>query len=148
LFLGSGAAFAAAQQVKPVSVPEKTLAARLLTYETPALAKPPLANRCSNALAIVHVVVDTGGKVDSAEYVSGFPELKEPALAVVRQWTYKPYVVKGKPVAVETQASIFYLGNGESRPMYAPDGKGGAKGGSMIPLPPGCGPGPQIKRKN
>jgi hypothetical protein len=137
-----------AQETKPLAVPEKTMAARLQTFETPPLSKPPLANRCSNALAVVHVVVDTDGKVTSADFVSGFPELKDPALAAVRRWVYKPYGVDGKPVAVETQASVFYLGDGESMPMYVPDGKGGTRGGNMIPLPPGCGPGPQIKRPN
>jgi len=124
------------------------MAAKLQTYETPTLSKPPLASRCSNALAVVRVVVDTDGQVTSAGFVSGFPDLKDPALAAVRRWLYKPYVVDGKPVAVESQASVFYLGDGESMPMYVPDGKGGVKGGTMIPLPPGCGPGPQIKRPN
>lgn len=146
LLLCGGAAFAVAKEAKPLAIPEKTMAARLQTYQTPPLSKPTSANRCSNALAIVRVVVDTDGKVSSADYVSGFPELKDPALAAVRRWSYKPHVVDGKAVVVETQASVFYLGDGESMPMYVPDGKGGTKGGNMIPLPPGCGPGPQIKR--
>jgi hypothetical protein len=137
---------AAAQETKPLTIPEKTMAARLQTYETPPLSEPTSTNLCSSALAIVRVVVDTDGKVSSADYVSGFPELKDPALAAVRRWSYKPYVVEGKPVVVETQASVFYLGDGESMPMYVPDGKGGTKGGNLIPLPPSCGPGPQIKR--
>jgi Gram-negative bacterial TonB protein C-terminal len=149
LFVSSAAAAAAvAQDTKPIVVPEKTMAARLLTYETPALSKPMSTNRCSNALAVAHVVVDADGKVSSAEYVSGYSELKDPTLAAVRRWSYKPYVVDGKPAVVETQASVFYLGDGESMPMYVPDGKGGTKGGNMIPLPSGCGAGPQIKRQN
>lgn len=32
-------------------------------------------------------------------------------------------------------------------PMYVPDGNGGVKGGSIIPLPPGCGPEPQLARQ-
>ena len=148
LFLCTATASAGAQDTMPIAVLEKTMAARLQTYETPALAKPTSAVRCSNALAVVHVVVDEAGKVSSADYVSGYEELKDPALAAVRRWTYKPYTVGGKPVVVETQASVFYLGDGESMPMYTPDGKGGTKGGNMLPLPPGCGSGPQIKRQN
>jgi hypothetical protein len=136
-----------AQDVKPLAVPEKTMAARLQTYETPSLSKPTSSNRCSNALAVVHVVIDTDGKVSSADYVSGYSALKDPALAAVQRWSYEPYSVEGKTVVVETRASVFYLGDGESIPMYVPDGKGGVKGGNMIPLPPGCGPGPQIKLK-
>jgi hypothetical protein len=138
----------AAQDTKPTVLPEKTIAARLLVYATPPLSKPTSAKHCSNALAIVRVIVDVDGKVSSADYVSGYEELKESALATVRLWSYKPYIADGKPVVVETRASIFYLGDGESMPMYAPDGKGGAKGGNMLPLPSDCGPGPQIKRSN
>ena len=148
LFVFSGSAAAVAQETKPIVVPEKTMAARLLTYETPALSKPTSTNRCSNALAIAHVVVDVDGKVSSAEYVSGYSEFKDPTLAAVRQWSYKPYAVDGKPIVVETQASVFYLGDGESMHVYLPDGKGGTKGGNMISLPSGCGRGPQIKRQN
>src|ERR1700679_3953081 len=129
LFLFSAAATAVAQDTKTIVVPEKTMAAWLLTYETPALPKPTSTNRCSNALAVARIVVDTDGKVSNAEYVSGYPELKDPVLAAVRRWSYKPYVVDGKPEIVETQASVFYLGDGESMPMYVPDGKGGTKGG-------------------
>ncbi len=94
------------------------MAARLQTYETPTLSKPPLAGRCSNALAVVHVVVGADGKVSNTGYVSGFEELKDPTLAAVRRWSYKPYTVGDNPVVVETQASVFYLGDGESMPMY------------------------------
>jgi len=147
LSLGCSAVFAWAQDTEPLAVPEKIMAARLQTYETPALSKPISANRCSNALAVVHVVIDADGKVSSADYLSGYSELKGPALAAVRRWSYKPYSADGIPVVVETHASVLYLGDGEARPMYVPDGKGGAKGGNMIPLPPGCGPGPEIKRQ-
>jgi hypothetical protein len=147
LFLCCSAVCALARDTKPIAVPEKTMAARLQMYETPVLSKPAMANRCSNALAIVHVVVDVDGKVSSASYVSGFSELKDPALDAVRRWSYKPYTVDGKPVVAETQASVFYLGDGESMPMYVPDGKGGTKGGNVLPLPPGCRPGPQITRQ-
>jgi hypothetical protein len=136
------------KNTKPYVVPEKTMAARLQTYETPALSKPTLANRCSNALAVVQVVIDTDGKVRSADFVSGYSELKDPALAAIARWSYEPYTVEGKPVVVETHASVFFLGDGESMPMFVPDGKGGVKGGQQIPLPVNCGPGPQFKRQN
>jgi hypothetical protein len=131
----------------PVVVPEKTMAAHLVNYATPNLSKPPSTNRCSNALAVVKVFVDEHGKVTGVEYLSGYEELKEPALAAVKEWLYKPYLVGSHPVAVETQASIFYLGDGESLPMYLPDGKGKVKGGNILPLPAGCSSGPQIKRE-
>jgi hypothetical protein len=78
--------------------------------------------------------------------VSGLDELRELAVAAVKQWVYKPYLVKGKAVSVSTKASIFYLGDGSAQPMFIPDGKGGIKGGMSLPLPADCGSGPNIKR--
>ncbi len=145
LLLSWGALQAMAQELVSVAVPEKTMAAQLQRYETPALLAPTSNNRCSNALAVVHVVVDLSGSVRSVDYLSGYPELKVPALAAVRQWLYRPYMVGGKPVVVETRASIFYLGDGKAMPMFVPDGKGGTTGGNVLPLPDGCGHGIQIK---
>ena len=136
-----------AQETTPVTVPEKAMASRLLSYPTPKLIQPTSSNRCSNAMAIVHAFINEDGTVRSVEYASGYSELKEAALAAVRQWIYKPYQLNGRPVSVDTKVSIFYLGDGSSLPMYTPDGKGGVKGGNMIMLPAGCGSGPQIKRQ-
>src|ERR1700752_201993 len=87
----------------PMVVPEKVMAARLSNFATPTLSKPPIANRCSNAVAILKVAVDKDGKVNNVEFVSGFDELREPAMAAVKEWGYKPYEVKGHAVSVKTQ---------------------------------------------
>lgn len=62
------------------------------------------------------------------------------------QWTYKPFEQNGRAVAVRSRVSLFDLGDGESFPMYSPDGKGGVKGDNLLPLPAGCGTGPTIVR--
>jgi hypothetical protein len=130
----------------PLVVPEKVMAARLSNFVVPVVSKPPLTNRCSNALAMLTVDVDQGGRVSNVTFLSGFEELRDSAMTAVKQWVYRPYKQHGHAIAVETRVSIFYLGDGESFPMYSPDGRGGVKGGNALPLPPGCGAGPQIKR--
>ncbi|HEX4311765.1 MAG TPA: energy transducer TonB [Acidobacteriaceae bacterium] len=97
-------------------------------------------------MVVLKVQIDETGKVKDATFESGFDELRAPSLTAVKQWTYKPYEQNRHAVSVETRISIFYLGDGESFPMYSPNGKGGVKGGKFLPLPPGCGPGPTIKR--
>lgn len=103
--------------------------------------------QCSNALVMLKITVDESGKVTDAEVTSGFDELKNPSLSAVRQWTYSPYQQNGRAIPVSTRVSLFYLGDGESFPMYLPDGKGGVKGGTILLLPPGCGTGPAIVRE-
>ena len=96
---------------------------------------------------MVGISVDEGGKVSDASFLSGFAELKEPSLDAVKHWSYRPYKLNGQPVSVKTKASIFYLGDGESFPLYVPDGSGGTIGGDRLPLPSGCNSGPEIKRQ-
>lgn len=130
---------------KAVEVPEIVMAKRLSHVVAPELPKGAIG-KCSNALVMLKITVNENGTVGDEEFVSGYSELKESAMKATKQWTYKPYEQHGEIIAVHTQVSIFYLGDGESFPMYSPDGKGGVKGGNMIPLPPGCGSGPTIKR--
>jgi hypothetical protein len=130
---------------EPYQIHEKVMAAHLLS--SPAAKLPEgFLKRCSNALVMLRVTVDESGKSIDEEVTSGYDELKDPSLVAVRQWTYKPYEQNGRAIPVRSRVSLFYLGDGESFPMYSPDGKGGVKGGNLLPLPPGCGTGPSIVR--
>jgi hypothetical protein len=130
-----------------IEVPETVMASHL-DHSVPPTLPTGAVSRCSNSMAVVKVVIDTNGKVIDQIYTSGFEELKEPSLNAVRQWTYKPFELEGKTVPVQTQVSMFYLGDGTSFPVYSPDGKGGVKGGKTLPMPPGCGPAINIKRSS
>jgi TonB family protein len=129
----------------PLEIPEKIVAGRLLSTVAPKMPEGSL-KRCSNALVMLKITIDANGKVKDAAVLSGYDELKDSSVAAVKQWTYKPFEQSGHTIAVSTRVSLFYLGDGESFPMYSPDGKGGVKGGNMLPLPPGCGSGPTIMR--
>jgi hypothetical protein len=129
----------------PPEIPEKVMAAHLLSSPAGKLPEGFL-KRCSNALVMLKITVDESGKIMDEEVTSGYSELKDPSLKAVRQWIYKPYEQNGRAIPVSSRVSLFYLGDGESFPMYSPDGKGGVKGGNMLPLPPGCNTGPTILR--
>jgi TonB family protein len=131
---------------KAAVVPETVMAARLSHFVAPKPPEGVLGKRCSNALVMLRVTVDENGRVSDVEFLSGYEELRDSTITAVNQWTYKPYKKHGRPVIIQTQVSVFYLGDGQSFPMYSPDGKGGVKGGNAIPLPAGCNSGPSIKR--
>jgi len=40
--------------------------------------------------------------------VSGHPMLVPAAIAAVRQWRYKPYLLNGQPVEVETTITVIF----------------------------------------
>ena len=123
-------AFCAAQSesnvAAPPEIPEKVMAAHLLSSPGAKLPEGFL-KRCSNALVMLKITVFESGKIMDEEVTSGYDELKDPSLKAVRQWTYKPYEQNGRAIPVSSRVSLFYLGDGESFPMYSPDGKGGVK---------------------
>jgi protein TonB len=51
-------------------------------------------------------VINQAGDVESVELVSGHPLLVPAALDAVKQWKYRPYLLNGKPVSVETQVVV------------------------------------------
>lgn len=50
----------------------------------------------------VRVIIDAEGKVKHVHVLSAFPEQSQPILTTLREWRFKPYVVNGKAVEVET----------------------------------------------
>ena len=56
----------------------------------------------------LHVVLSTAGKVQQLEVVSGDPILAKAALEAVRQWEYKPTLLNGERVEVDTTVDVVF----------------------------------------
>lgn len=128
------------QQILKVS--PQVMAARLLTSVTPEELEMP---KCSNRMVTLDVVIGEDGRVRSLKVLGGFEGFKQSAVAAVKQWTYKPYLENGVPTFVETTVLVFYPSTGKPGSLFVPDGKGGAKGGDFLPMPPECGPAIKVK---
>jgi len=50
----------------------------------------------------VRMIIDAEGKVRHVHLLSAFPEQSQPILSALREWRFKPYVVDGRAVEVET----------------------------------------------
>lgn len=59
-------------------------------------------------LVVLKALMDTNGDVKELNLVSGHPLLAPAAIEAVKQWKYKPYLLDGKPVEVETQVSVAF----------------------------------------
>ncbi len=57
---------------------------------------------------ILDAVIGKGGIIENLKALSGPPELIQSAVDAVKQWTYKPYLLNGDPVAVETTITVTY----------------------------------------
>jgi TonB family protein len=55
---------------------------------------------------VLAAVIGTDGKIKDLHIVSGSAELANSAEEAVRQWEYKPYVIIGEPVQVETKITL------------------------------------------
>jgi TonB family protein len=70
---------------------------------------PPAAKKAKiQGKVVLDAVIGTDGNVENLRVISGPPELQQSALDAVRQWTYKPYLLNGDPVEVETTINIIY----------------------------------------
>ena len=57
---------------------------------------------------VLHAIIGKEGAVENLQVVSGPEKLRTSALDAVRQWTYKPYVLNGQPVEVDTTITVTY----------------------------------------
>jgi protein TonB len=57
---------------------------------------------------VLNAVIDTNGQIQNLQLVSGHPMLVQAAIDAVRQWRYKPYLLNGQPVEVETTITVIF----------------------------------------
>jgi len=75
----------------------------------PAIAK---AARISGTV-ILQAEISKQGTIENLHVLSGHPMLVQSALDAVKQWRYKPYLLNGEPVPVETTITVnFTLAGG------------------------------------
>lgn len=55
---------------------------------------------------LLQATIDTTGNLTDLKVVQGDPILVKAAMDAVKQWRYKPYVLDGKPVVVDTVIKI------------------------------------------
>jgi periplasmic protein TonB len=70
----------------------------------PALAK---AARVQGEVVLT-AIISTSGQIENLQLVSGHPMLVQGAIDAVRQWRYKPYLLNGSPVEVETTITVIF----------------------------------------
>ena len=74
---------------------------------------PPLARQARiQGSVVLQAEISKDGAIENLRLMSGHPMLAPSAIEAVRQWRYKPYILNGEPVAVETQITVnFTLGS-------------------------------------
>jgi len=57
-------------------------------------------------VVLLNVIIDKEGNVENIQLISGHPQLAPAAIEAVRQWKYRPYLLNGNPVEVDTQVQV------------------------------------------
>ncbi len=61
---------------------------------------------------VLRAVISREGTIENLQVVSGHPMLVRAAVDAVRQWRYRPYVLNGEPVDVETEVTVNFVLSG------------------------------------
>jgi protein TonB len=70
---------------------------------------PPLAKAARvQGDVVLKAIINRNGDIQDLQLVSGHPMLVPAAIAAVRQWRYKPYLLNGQPVEVETTVTVIF----------------------------------------
>jgi len=57
---------------------------------------------------VLSAIISITGEIENLQLVSGHPMLVPSALAAVKQWRYKPYLLNGQPTEVETTITVIF----------------------------------------
>ncbi len=70
---------------------------------------PPLAQQARiQGQVVLNAIISKTGVVENLELVSGHPMLVPAALDAVKQWRYRPFLLNGEPVEVETTITVTF----------------------------------------
>ena len=68
---------------------------------------PPLALETRTQGTVrLRAIISSDGRITALEVISGHPLLVQAALEAVRQWRYRPTLLNGEPVEVETSITV------------------------------------------
>jgi len=68
---------------------------------------PPLARQARiQGTVVLQAQISKDGNIENLQLISGHPMLAPAAIEAVKQWKYRPYLLNGEPVEVETQVQV------------------------------------------
>lgn len=90
----------------PLKVSSGIMMGQSIHRPTAVFGKLPCGTKTSGA-TVMHTLINPEGGVEEVTVISGPEALRQPWLNAVRQWTYKPFLVDGKAVWVQTTVAVY-----------------------------------------
>jgi len=79
----------------------------LLIHPQPIYAQGAKDKKVEGTVKL-HVVIATDGTIKQLDVLFGDPLLTQPTLDAVRQWKYRPTLLNGQPVEVDTEITAIF----------------------------------------
>jgi len=74
---------------------------------------PPLAKQVRvQGQVVLRAMISREGTIENLQVLGGHPTLVQAAVDAVRQWRYRPYLLNGEPVEVETEVKVNFVLSG------------------------------------
>ena len=106
LFILSCGAFAQTQLPTRIRVSDRVMNKLADNKVLPEVAD--LKGKDLDSLVVIQIVINTEGAVKFAKVQEGEPALAERSLAAAQKWHYKPYILNGEPISVDTWIRFKY----------------------------------------
>jgi periplasmic protein TonB len=95
------------ESTRPLKLSAGVVEAQLVSRIEPAY--PALAVQTKReGTVLLHAIISKDGRISSLDVLSGDPLLVKAALDAVRQWRYRPTLLNGEPVEVETSITVIF----------------------------------------
>jgi protein TonB len=94
-----------------VRVPSGVAAGLLIKRVRPEYPEKARKKRIQGVV-VLSAIISKEGDVPDVSVISGDPILAKAAMAAAKQWKYRPYLLQGEPVEVETQIQMNFTLSG------------------------------------
>jgi protein TonB len=109
--IGAGPVIVKPSTPRTLSISSGVMAGNLLDKTVPQY--PTIAREARiQGTVVLQATIAKDGTIQTLRVINGPPMLQQAAIDAVRSWRYKPYLLNGEPVEVETTVNVvFNLGN-------------------------------------
>ena len=98
---------AALPAIEPVALSESDARALLVQVVPPAYPHTVALNAQKGSV-VVAVLLGRDGSVQDAKFMQGSLSFARSAVDAVKQWRFKPYLMNGRPVSVQTVMTLTF----------------------------------------
>jgi protein TonB len=92
---------------KIVPIPSGVMAGNLLAKTMPQYPAIARAARIQGVV-VLQATISSTGSIENIRVISGPPMLRQAAVDGVRSWRYRPYLLNGQPIEVETTVNVVF----------------------------------------